>query len=125
MNWIDLITTLALIQFIVFAILVARARGTYSIKAPATTGNEMFERYYRVQMNTLELLVAFVPALWMAARYWNPGTMAFVGAIYLVGRVVYLQSYLKDPASRTIGFLLSFLPIAFLLLATLVGCLFG
>lgn len=125
MNWIDLITTLALIQFIVFSILVARARGIYSIKAPATTGNEMFERYYRVQMNTLELLVAFVPALWMAAHYWSPGTMAMVGAIYLVGRVIYLKAYLKDPASRTIGFSLSFLPIAFLLLATLAGCLFG
>ena len=42
--------------------LVGRARGQYGVKAPATTGNELFERHYRVQMNTLEQLVAAKPA---------------------------------------------------------------
>lgn len=125
MFWVDLVTTLALMQFVAFGLFVAKARGTYGIKAPATTGDEMFERYYRVHMNTLEMLVVFVPALWMAAKYWSPGWMAFFGAIYLAGRVIYFQSYLKDPSSRTIGFAMSFLPTLFLLLAALTGCLFS
>ena len=121
MAWVEIVTCLALIQYLVFASLVARARGQYGVKAPAVVGHEMFERFYRVQMNTLELLIVFVPSVWLAARYWSPALMAGIGAVYLLGRVIYLRSYTKDPASRGIGFLLSLGPTAVLLLAGLVG----
>ena len=121
MPWIDLVTFLALAQYLVFGALVGRARGQYGIKAPATTGNELFERHYRVQMNTLELLVVFVPALWAAARYWSPAAMAAIGAVYLVGRVLYQRSYTRAPAQRTLGFLLSIGPVSVLLVAAGVG----
>lgn len=121
MVWLDLVMTLALLQFALFGALVGRARGRYGIKAPATSGHEIFERYYRVQMNTLELLALLIPALWLAARYWAPHWVAFAGAVYLVGRVIYLRAYVNDPPSRELGFLLSFLPIAALLLSVLVG----
>jgi len=61
MALIELITVLALLQFLYFGILVGNARERYSVKAPATTGNQLFERYLRVQMNTLELLILFLP----------------------------------------------------------------
>jgi len=125
MNWIDLVTGLALLQFVVFALQVGKARGTYGVKAPATTGNEIFERYYRVQMNTLELLVVFVPSLWMAAKYWSPGWLAALGFVYLVGRILYFKSYIKDPSSRSIGFGLSFIPTTILLLAAIIGSVTG
>jgi hypothetical protein len=67
MVWVELVTVAALLQYLVFGTLVSRARGKYGVKAPATTGNDMFERFYRVQMNTLELMVVLIPALWMAA----------------------------------------------------------
>ena len=121
MTYVHLVTVLALFQIMVFAILVGRARGTYGIKAPATTGNEQFERYYRVQMNTLELLVVLLPALWLAATYWSPAIMAGIGAVYLVGRVLYFRGYIQQPTSRTLGFSLSFLPILALLIAALAG----
>ena len=121
MPWIDLVTFLALVQYLVFGILVARARSQYGVRAPATTGNELFERHYRVQMNTLELLVVFVPALWMAARYWSPEAMAAIGAVYLVGRVLYQRSYTRAPAQRALGFMLSLGPVAVLLAAALAG----
>lgn len=121
MMWLDLVITLALLQFAVFGILVGRARGLYGVQAPATSGHEMFDRYYRVQMNTMELLVMLVPALWIAGKYWTPSCIAGVGLIYLIGRVLYLRAYLKDPASRTLGFALSFLPIVGLILSILVG----
>lgn len=121
MMWIDLVTVLAVLEFITFGMLVGRARGLYGVAAPATSGNEMFERYYRVQMNTLELLVSFIPALWLAAKYWSPHWIALIGAVYLVGRVIYLRAYIREPASRSLGFALSFLPIVVLLLSVLAG----
>ena len=118
---VEIVTVLALIQFVVFGALVGRARGKYGISAPAVSGHEMFERYYRVQMNTLELLVVFVPSLWLAARYWSPLVVAAIGAIYLVGRVLYFRAYVSEPAKRGIGFVMSLGPAVLLLLATLVG----
>jgi len=121
MAWVDLISVLALLQYFFFGLLVGRARGRYGVKAPSTTGNEIFERLYRVQMNTLELLVVVLPAMYLAARYWPPALVAGVGAIYLLGRVVYWRSYITVPASRALGFGLSAFPTLALLFATLVG----
>ena len=121
MAWVEIVTLLAVIQLIVFGFLVGKARVQYGVKAPATAGNEMFERYFRVQMNTLETLVAFLPALWIAARYWSPPLMAAIGAVYLVGRQVYLASYVRDPARRSAGYGLSFLPTALLVVAAVIG----
>lgn len=121
MPWIDLVTFLALTQYLVFGALVGRAREQYGVKAPATTGNELFERHYRVQMNTLELLVVFVPSLWMAAKYWSPVAMAAVGAVYLVGRVIYQRAYTRAPAQRGLGFMLSIGPVSVLLVAAFAG----
>lgn len=118
---VEIITVLALLQYLAFAGLVARARGKYGVKAPAVTGHDMFERYYRVQMNTLELLVVFLPALWLAARYWPAAGVAGIGAIYLVGRFLYMRGYINDPKTRGPGFNLSLYPAAVLLLAGLVG----
>lgn len=123
MLWIDLVVAAALCQYLVFGLLVGRARGQYGVKAPAIMGHEMFERLYRVQMNTLELMVVFIPALWMAARYWSPTWMACIGAVYVVGRVVYLRAYQRDPASRTLGYALSFGPTVVLLVAAIAGVL--
>lgn len=121
MAWVELVTLLAVFQFFAFGGLVARARGRYGVKAPATTGHEMFERYYRVQMNTMETLILFLPSLWIAALYWSPPLMAAVGAVYLVGRMVYLRSYVADPAKRDVGYAISVAPAGILLLACVVG----
>jgi len=121
MAWVEIVTLLAVVQLAVFGMLVGRARMRYGVKAPATTGHETFERYFRVHMNTLETLVVFLPALWIAARYWSPPLMAAIGAVYLVGRQIYLAGYVRDPAARHAGYSLSFLPTAILVIAGLVG----
>jgi glutathione S-transferase len=121
MALVDVVIVLALLQYLAFGVLVGRGRGQYGVAAPAITGHEVFERLYRVHMNTLELLVVLVPALWMAARYWSPTWVACAGAVYLVGRVVYWRAYVKAPASRTLGYAMSFIPTVGLLLAALVG----
>jgi len=121
MAWINLVTLLALVQYFVFGLLVGRARAQFGVHAPAVSGHPTFERYFRVQQNTLELLIMFIPALWIAAQYWDPKIVAAIGAIYLVGRLLYLQGYVRDPKTRSIGFGLSMIPALLLVLAGLVG----
>jgi glutathione S-transferase len=121
MAWIEIITLLALAQLLYFGGLVAWARGQYGVKAPATTGHEIFERYYRVQMNTIETLIVFVPALWLAAIHWQPVYVALIGSVYLIGRFVYQWSYVRDPGKRTLGYNLSAIPASALLIIALVG----
>ena len=123
MNWVVLVAVLALLQFAVFGALVGRARVKFGVQAPATTGHEVFERYYRVQYNTMEQLVVFLPALFLSAAYGFGAdeVSAALGAVYLVGRQLYLHSYVRDPKSRGVGFLLTFLPGALLLLNAAAG----
>jgi uncharacterized membrane protein YecN with MAPEG domain len=123
MEYVALVTLLALLQYVSFAVLVGRARGRYGVKAPATTGHPVFERYFRVQQNTLELLIILLPALWIFARYVSEGWAALLGAVYLVGRVLFLRGYVADPDRRGPGFLLSMLPALALAVGGLVGVL--
>jgi glutathione S-transferase len=125
MNQVDAIAMLAVLQYLVFGGLVGKARGKYGVKAPAMTGPEPFERIVRVQVNTLEQLVALLPAMYVAARYWPASYVAALGAVYLVGRLVYWFSYVRAPQSRQLGFMLSFLPVFILVLAALVPALVG
>lgn len=125
MNYVDLVAVLAIIQFIFFGVLVGRARGRYGVKAPATSGHEMFERANRVHINTLELLVAFLPALFIAAHYWPQPYVAGAGAVYLLGRMIYWRSYNARPAGRGVGFALSMVPVLALLIAALIGIIRG
>jgi len=125
LNFIYLVIVLVLFQYIYFSISVGNARGKYNIKAPAISGNEHFERYYRVQMNTLELLICFIPALLISAQFWSPVIMSAIGFIFFIGRFIYFKSYVSDPASRTVGFALSMLPTMVLLLSILVGVIKG
>lgn len=125
MALVNLIVALALLQFFAFATAVGMAREKYNVAAPATTGNEVFERYFRVQMNTLELLVMFVPAIWMFGFYVSANVASALGAIYIIGRGVYFFSYVKDPKKRSLGFGLSAGPVAALVIGALIGAAIG
>lgn len=125
MNDVDIVAMVAIIQYLIFGSLVGKARGQFGVKAPAVSGHEQFERVYRVQMNTLELLVAFLPALYAAARYWPGWVVAAVGSVFLVGRVIYWRAYVTDPARRGLGFILSIGPVFGLALAALVPAVLG
>jgi hypothetical protein len=121
MNAVYLVVTIAIIQYIYFAILVGKARETYGVKAPLTSGNEQFERLYRIQMNTMELLVVFIPLIFITAFFWNPNFMAVLGSIFIFGRMIYAKKYLENPDTRTVGFILSMGPILIFILLVLAG----
>jgi glutathione S-transferase len=123
MQLVHLVIGLALAQFIFFLFAVGKARGTYKVSAPATTGNEIFERYFRVQMNTLELLVVFVPSILFFGQYFGGYIAAGLGVVYLIGRLIYFTSYVKDPKSRSIGYGLSVLPVMIFVVGTIVGAI--
>ena len=121
MAYVDIVTALALLQFMVFGFKVAKARGRYGVAAPAIAGNETFERYFRVQQNTLEQLIAFLPALYLFSHYYSPLVAAALGVIYLIGREMYAMTYVKDPKKREAGYVLTVLPMAVLILGGLFG----
>jgi uncharacterized membrane protein YecN with MAPEG domain len=123
MNYVHIVAVLAVLQFFLFGILVGRARRRHGIKAPATSGDERFERAFRVHVNTLEQLVGFLPAMLIASLYWPNVIVASVGAVYLAGRFLYRHLYLADPARRRPGFLLTVIPTFTLLVACLVGAI--
>jgi len=123
MNLVYIVMGLALVQYLYFGFAVGGARGRYGVAAPATTGHEVFERYFRVHMNTLELIVVLIPALPLFAYFISARWAAALGAVYLVGRFIYFFAYVKDPKSRSAGYGLSFLPVAILLLGGLGGAL--
>ena len=80
-EYVAIVAVLALLQYIGFAMLVGRARGQYGVNGPAVTGHPVFERYFRVQMNTLELLIALLPGRWQFAHYVSAGGAAVLGLV--------------------------------------------
>ncbi len=121
MEAVAIVTILALGQFILFSIQVGSMRGKHGIKAPATTGHPEFERVFRVQQNSMEQLVAFIPALWMFGYLVNPLWGAAMGLVFIIGRFIYRSSYVKDPAARGMGFTITFVPTAVMLVWGLIA----
>ncbi len=121
MALLALVTGLALLVYMWCTLRVGMARGTYKIEAPATTGNEIFERHYRVQQNSVEQLAVFLPALWMFGTLISAPIGAAVGSLFVVGRIVYAFAYVADPKRRTIGFLMGYVANAVLVVGSLIG----
>jgi uncharacterized membrane protein YecN with MAPEG domain len=118
---VAIVVALALLEYMFFALQVGRGRGKYGVAAPAISGHPTFERLYRVQLNTLEQLIVFVPAVWLFATFVSAPTAAAVGLVFVVGRALYYSGYVKDPAKRGPGFLLGFVANVVLVLGSLIG----
>jgi uncharacterized MAPEG superfamily protein len=117
------VTVLTVLFGLYTMVLVGRMRGKHGVQAPAMTGAPEFERAVRVQMNTLEQFVLFLPVLWLAtiypvvSGYLAPG----LGFVWLVGRVLYASGYMADPAKRSVGFLIGGVALLGLLTLSIVG----
>ena len=99
-----LVTCLAIMVYFASSIMVSRARIKFGVKLPAISGNPDFERVFRAQMNTLEWLPIFLPSLWLFAIYISDGGAAGLGAIWVIGRILYVLGYAKAVAKRGPGF---------------------
>ena len=122
-----LITALTLVLYQVVSFQVGRMRGKHGIKAPATQGHEEFNRALRVQMNTLEQLVYFIPSLWLfflfAPTSWAEPVGTLLGAVWILARIDYARGYYALPRKRMGGFVVSLAAASFLLLGGVIGIL--
>ena len=121
MAYVQLIIVLALIEFVLFGYAVGGARTRYNVPAPATSGHEVFERYFRAHMNTLEQLVVFLPSIWLFAHYINAWIAVALGALFIIGRALYFRGYVQSAQTRHAGFMISAIPNVTLLVGALIG----
>ncbi|MBV1915652.1 MAG: MAPEG family protein [Pseudomonadales bacterium] len=125
MDTVNLVVLTALIEYIAFILVVGATRGKYGVTAPAITGNIQWERLYRIQVNTAEQLVLFIPAIYGFAYYVSKPWAAGIGAVFLVGRIVYFFGYRKAGDKRLIGAILSAWPSYILVVGALTGLVAG
>jgi len=116
-----LVSLVSVLLMLGTSIHVGRARMQYQVKAPATTGHEMFERAYRIQVNTIESFLMMFPSLWIYAVFTDDLGAGVIGAIWLMGRVWYGVAYQNDPPKRGRGFMMALFAIAALWLGGLYG----
>lgn len=121
MHYATLMVLLALLQYVWFTGRVGLARGKYKVDAPACAGDERFERLFRVQQNTLEQLIVFIPATYAFAQYLSVYWVLLPGAVFILGRFLYASEYFNDPKTRTPGMAMTLLANVVLV----VGALFG
>lgn len=121
MELIAAVTVLLCIQYLVFLMQAGNARGKAGVEAPAISGDPLFERYFRVQQNTLEQLIIVIPSLWLFSHYMHQEIGAGLGLVFFIGRIIYSRSYVNDPAKRGIGFMIGGLATLALLLGAGAG----
>ncbi|MEM7081507.1 MAG: MAPEG family protein [Pseudomonadota bacterium] len=121
MEYSAIITLLIVIQLLIFTMLVGKSRQQTGVKAPAVSGDPVFERYFRVHQNSVENAVVAIPALWVFNLYWDPRIGAAIGLLYIIGRFLYLRGYVSDPSKRGKGFGLAFLCQITLVIGGLIG----
>ncbi len=109
-SYTTFITLLAVFITFYFSLKVGSLRGKIGVNAPNCDGGDDFNRAFRVHMNTIEQIVLFLPSLWLALPVLGDLYAASAGAVWVIGRLLYSIQYMRDPNSRTLGMVLTFLP---------------
>jgi uncharacterized membrane protein YecN with MAPEG domain len=117
---LEIVTLLALLEYSILGVMVGRARQTYGVEAPATTGNPDFERYFRVHENTLESLIVFLPAVWIFSLTVNYHFGVALGLLFVIARIIYAAGYLSAASKRATGALATAAINGILVLVSLV-----
>jgi glutathione S-transferase len=121
MEYAVIIILLALLQYTYFSYAVGSQRVKLKVAAPLTEGNDVWQRYFRVQQNTLEQLIVFIPGMLAFNHYVSSSWVILPGVAYLIGRQLYAHLYVKAPKSRAPGFLMTFFANMALVIGSLIG----
>lgn len=121
MVWVSMVVLLAVLQYVIVGMIVGRARVWYGVMAPAVTGHPKFERWFRVHQNSLEMLIAFIPAIWLYGWWVSPTWATGFGLLFVGARIIYTVQYVVDPSTRKFGAALTY----FAVLALTIGGIFG
>jgi len=113
-------TVLAILISVGTGILVASVRRRVNIFPPVMTGAPELDRAVRVQGNTLEQFVLFVPSLWLAALYFQGWIPPALGLVWCLGRVIYVWLYMSGK-NRIVGFGLTIYSTLILVLLAIIG----
>ena len=122
--YVAIVTLVALLVYFWMGLRVGSARKVSGIDAPAMTGHPALERAVRAHANTLEWLPIFLPSLWLCHISWQPQDptgiiVAAIGAVWIIGRILYAIGYAADPAKRAMGFYIQLFAAAVLLFGAL------
>lgn len=115
------VTILTAIVLIYTMSVVGKARRMHKIFPPAMGGHPEVERALRVQGNTVEQVVIFLPLLWVATLYFHGWIPAALGVVWCVGRVLYAIGYMKEADKRGPGFGIAALASLALLVLSIWG----
>jgi len=114
-----IVTLTAALVYFWMATQVAGTRRKTGVLAPVMTGDARLERTIRAHTNTLEWMPIFLPGLWLFAIYWGDLPAAVIGAVWILGRIIYFQGYVADAAKRAPGFFIQALAVGVLLFGAL------
>lgn len=121
MHYLEITVGAALLMYFWTVVRVGLARGKFDIKAPAVSGHPEFERTFRAQQNTLEHMILFLPSLYLFATFYSEKTAALLGAVFIIGRVIYAIMYSKAAEKRSAGFVIGLLATVVLLIGGIAG----
>jgi glutathione S-transferase len=109
MKYTVLITIVALVYTFILSARVGARRLKLGIDAPAISGQAEFDIAFRIHMNTIEQLVLFIPMLWIAVTVVGDVWAAAIGAIWVIGRIIYAIGYTAGIDKRGPGMLITVL----------------
>ena len=115
------VTILTAIVLYYTMVVVGRTRKTHNIWPPAMSGHADVDRALRVQGNTVEQVVIFLPLLWVATLYFHGWIPAALGLVWCNGRVLYAIGYMKEASKRGPGFAIASIATMALLVLSIWG----
>jgi hypothetical protein len=121
MVWVSAVILLAVLQYVITGLIVGRARVWYGVAAPACTGHPKFERWFRVHQNSLEMLIAFIPAMWLFGWWVSPTWAVGIGLFFVAARILYTAEYVAEPRTRALGAGISYITIIALVVGGIAG----
>lgn len=117
----SMVLILILLMYFMISFNVGKARMRYGVRPPATSGHPEFERVFRVQANTTENMVLFLPLFALATTVLPDVFCAIMGTLWACARVWYAMGYAQDSSKRMPGFVLSITMFFLLLIAVLIA----